>query len=101
MQFWRDFLLGNFQQEIRLVETTTDFMLTVQELKLKLGAKADGLTDDVIETMRDQLYVIAGLMFEHWRKSNSSTKGEESSSSFVGEVPTSPQLHAGDSADVN
>jgi hypothetical protein len=75
-------------------------MLTLERCKTILGDKAKDLTDDQVEAMRDELYIEAGLIFENWRKSNSSTKGEDDSSSFVGEQPKSDQLHAGDSADI-
>ena len=67
-------------------------MLTIERCKKILGNKAEGLSDEKIEKMRDELYISANLAFEHWRKSNSSTKEEESSSLFVGEQPTSAQI---------
>jgi len=64
-------------------------MLTVQQCKKILGGKAKGQSDETIEQFRDALYILANLSFEHWRKNCSSTKGEEKSSSIVGEQPTS------------
>ena len=64
-------------------------MLTITYCRKRLGDKAKDLTDEQLEAIRDQLYILAGLSFEYWRKSNSSTKGEESSPLFVGEQPTS------------
>ena len=65
------------------------FMLTLERCKKILGDKAIGLSDETIEAMRDELYIGANLAFEHFQKSNSSTKEEETSSLFVGEQPTS------------
>jgi len=67
-------------------------MLPVQQCKKILGEKAKNYSDEVVEAIRDELYVAANLAFEHWRKNCSSTKGEEKSSLFVGEQPTSTPL---------
>ena len=74
-------------------------MLTLEHCKKILGDKAEGLSDENIEAIRDELYIAANFAFENWRKSNSSTKKEEASPSFVGEIPTSTPLPTGESAD--
>ena len=71
-------------------------MLTLTHCKKILGDKAADLSDEDIEALRDELYVMANLSFTHWQKHCSSTKSEESSSSFVGAQPTSPQLPTGE-----
>ncbi|HRY76631.1 MAG TPA: hypothetical protein P5524_00485 [Candidatus Paceibacterota bacterium] len=76
-------------------------MLSVEQCKKILGDKAKNYTDEKIEAIRDQLYILANLAFGHWQKNCSSAKEEEVPSSFVGAQLTSPQLHAGDSTDVN
>jgi hypothetical protein len=74
-------------------------MLTIERCRKTLADKAVGLSDEQIEAVRDELYIAANLSFEHWHKSRSSTKAEETSSSPVGEQPRLPELRAGDSAD--
>jgi len=65
--------------------------LSVEQCKKILGDKSKNYTDEQIEVIRDELYILANLAFEHW-KSCSSTKGEEKSSSLVGEQPTSAEI---------
>jgi hypothetical protein len=74
-------------------------MLTLERCKKILGNKANELSDEKIEAMRDELYIAANLAFAHWQKNCSSTKAGEPSPIFVGEQPTSSKLPAGESAD--
>lgn len=74
-------------------------MLSVQECRKRLGSKAKDLTDENLELVRDQLYILAGLAFTHWKENCSSTKGENNLSPFVGEQPTSTPLPTGELAD--
>lgn len=73
-------------------------MLSVEQCKKILGERARNYTDEQLEAIRDELYILAGLAFEHW-KHCSSTKGEEKSSSFAGEQPASTPLPTGELAD--
>jgi len=75
-------------------------MLTLTHCKKILGDKAAELSDEDIDVLRHEMYVLANLSFTHWQKNCSSTKAEEKSSSFVGEKPTSNLLHTGEPVDV-
>jgi hypothetical protein len=44
--------------------------LSVEKCKKILGDKAANMTDELIEKMRDELYVAANLAFSHWQKSS-------------------------------
>jgi hypothetical protein len=66
-------------------------MLSIEHCKKILGERAKNYTDEKLEEIRDELYIIANLAFEHW-KHYSSTKGEEKSSSFAGEQPASAEI---------
>jgi hypothetical protein len=56
-------------------------MLTLEKCKKILGDKAKNYTDERIEAIRDELYVVANLSFKHWKKSHCLTTGD---------LPTSP-----------
>jgi len=86
---------------LKVINLESFMLITIKHCRKILGDKARNYTDEQIEAIRDQLYILANLAFGHWQKNCSSTKAEEIPSSFVGEQPTSPQLHAGDSTDVN
>lgn len=73
-------------------------MLSLEQCKKNLGERARNYTDEQLEAIRDELYILAGLAFEHW-KHCSSTKAEEKSSAFAGEQPASNPLPVGDPAD--
>lgn len=75
-------------------------MLSIEQCKKILGNKAKNYSDELIEAIRDELYVAANLAFAHWQKNCSSTKEGENSSAFVGEQPTSTPLPTGELADV-
>jgi len=60
-------------------------MLTLTHCKKILGNKAADLSDEDIDILRHEMYVLANISFNHWQKKCSSTKTEESSSLFVGE----------------
>jgi hypothetical protein len=73
-------------------------MLSLEQCKKILGERARNYTDGQLEGIRDELYILAGLAFEHW-KHCSSTKAEEKSSAFVGEQAPSTPLPTGELAD--
>lgn len=71
-------------------------MLTLTHCKKILGNEAADLSDEDIDALRHEMYVLANLSFNHWQKNCSSTKAEELSSLFVGAQPTSTQLPTGE-----
>jgi hypothetical protein len=74
-------------------------MLSVEQCKRILGERAKNYTDEQLEAIRDELYILAGLAFEHWKR-YSSAKTEEKSSAFAGVQPASTPLPTGELADV-
>lgn len=48
-------------------------MLTIEQCKKIIGDK--NLTDKEVEEIRDELYILANLAFEHWRE----TQGDKGS----------------------
>lgn len=56
-------------------------MFSLEKCKRILGAKAEGLTDEYLESVRDQLYIAANLAFEHWRKGHCLTSGDSANTS--------------------
>lgn len=76
-------------------------MLTIDRCKKILEAKAIYLTDEQIESLRDELYLVANLAFEHWQKGRCLTEKEKNLSFLVSQEPTSTPLPTGESADVN
>lgn len=60
-------------------------MLSVEHCKKTLKNNKE-LNEEQIKSVRDELYVLAGLVFDHWKQSFYSTK-EEAKSSLVGEKP--------------
>ena len=75
-------------------------MLTITHCKKILGDKAADLSDEDIDALRHEMYVLANLSFSNWKKNCSSTKAEELSSLFVGVQPTSNPLPVGEPMDV-
>lgn len=69
--------------------TPTDFMFTLEHCRKILGKKADGLTDEQVEAVRDELYIAANLAFSNWQSRCTSAKADESSSTFAGVQPAS------------
>jgi len=51
-------------------------MLSVEKCKKVLGAAAEKLTDEEIESFRDELYIAANLAFSHWQESRVSTDAQ-------------------------
>lgn len=49
-------------------QTTVIFMLSVEKCKTILGTRAASLSDEAVEFVRDQLYILANLCFDHWSK---------------------------------
>ena len=51
-------------------------MLSIERCRKILGTKAENLTDEEIEKVRDELYIGANLAFENWRRCTSTNEGE-------------------------
>lgn len=86
-----------------LVAPTPTTMLSVQDCRKKLnklGSKAQDLSDETIEQIRDALYIQAGLIFDEWRKSHCLTSGDSNTSPEVSQRLTSTPLPTGELADV-
>ena len=62
-------------------------MLSLERCKKVLGAAAEKLTDERIESLRDELYIAANLAFAHWQQDSASTKAEGKPSFFAGVQP--------------
>ncbi len=52
-------------------------MLSVETCKKIMGKDADNLTDENIEQIRDDLYIVANLAFSHWQQSYVSTDTQQ------------------------
>ncbi|MFA5228642.1 MAG: hypothetical protein WC446_02675 [Candidatus Paceibacterota bacterium] len=60
-------------------------MLSVEHCKKTLKNNKE-LNEEQVKSIRDELYVLAGVAFDQWKQSFSSTKGEVESS-LAGEKP--------------
>ena len=71
-------------------------MFTLQQIRKVLGKKAEDLTDEQVEAIRDELYIAANLAFAHWQKSHCLTSADAIPASLeVSQRLTSNPLHAG------
>lgn len=75
-------------------------MLSLEQCKKILNNNESKFNDEVIESVRDELYVLANLAFKQWKNKSCLTKADESSSPLVSHALTSYQLSTGDLVDV-